>query len=66
MATIPICPLMSAGNESTIVCTQERCAWYMNGSKTFAMYVMAHKAIMDIKAKQAEKNYYRSKILPYL
>ena len=55
MATIPICPLMSAGNESTIVCTQERCAWYMNGSKTCAMYVMAHKAIMDIKAKQADK-----------
>ena len=62
MATIPICPLMSAGNESTIVCAQERCARYMNGSKTCAMYVMAHKAIMDIKAKQAEKKEYRSKI----
>lgn len=54
-STIPICPLMSAGNEQTIVCAQERCAWYMPGTKTCAMYVMAHKSIMDIKAKQAEK-----------
>ncbi len=55
MASIPICPLMSAGNQHTVVCSQERCAWYMNGSKTCALYVMAHKAIMDIKAKQSEK-----------
>ena len=54
-SSIPICPLMSAGNEQAIVCAQERCAWYMNASKTCALYVMAHKAIMDIKAKQAEK-----------
>lgn len=54
-STIPICPLMSAGNEQSIVCTQERCAWYMTGSKTCALYIMAHKAILDIKAKQSEK-----------
>ncbi len=54
-STIPICPLMSAGNEQPIVCTQERCAWYMTGSKTCALYIMAHKAILDIKAKQSEK-----------
>ena len=54
-SSIPICPLMSAGNEQAIVCAQERCAWYMNGPKTCALYVMAHKAIMEIKAKQAEK-----------
>ncbi len=54
-SSIPICPLMSAGNEQPIVCAQERCAWYMTGSKTCAMYIMAHKSILDIKAKQAGK-----------
>lgn len=53
--TIPTCPLMSAGNETAVVCSQEKCAWYMNGSKTCAVYVMAHKAIMDIKAQQVKK-----------
>lgn len=55
MAGIPICPLMSAGNNTTMICAQEKCAWYMNSSKTCAAYVVAHKAIMEIKAKQAEK-----------
>lgn len=54
MAGIPICPLMSAG-QGTIICAQENCAWYMNATKTCAMYVMAHKAVMEIKEKQAKK-----------
>ena len=32
---IPICPLMSAGNEINIVCVQENCAWYMKNYKTW-------------------------------
>lgn len=54
--SIPICPLMSAGSEHSIVCVQEQCAWYMPGTKTCALYVMAHKAIVEIKAnKQSDK-----------
>ena len=53
--TIPICPLMSAGNNQDIVCAQERCAWYMKSYKTCSIYVMAHNAALDIKSKQQPK-----------
>lgn len=55
MSTIPLCPLMSAGKDVTQVCMQEKCAWYMNTLKTCAVYVMAHNALLDVKAKQSEK-----------
>ena len=43
---------MSAGNDIPIVCSQEKCAWYMKGAKTCAVYIIAHKSILDIKEKQ--------------
>jgi len=46
---------MSAGKDVTQVCMQEKCAWYMNTLKTCAVYVMAHNALLDVKAKQSEK-----------
>jgi hypothetical protein len=49
---IPTCPLMSAGNSITIVCEQEKCAWYVAPLKTCAVYVIAHNALIDVKAKQ--------------
>ena len=49
---IAYCPLMSAGNEISVVCTQERCAWFMKNYKMCAMYILAHNAALDIKAKQ--------------
>lgn len=55
MPSIPICPLMSAGSETPMVCLQEKCGWYLNGTKTCAMYVIAHKSALEIKEKQAEK-----------
>ena len=55
MATIPICPLMSAGSEITMVCQQENCAWYMKNYKTCSMYLLAHNAVLDIKEKQAQQ-----------
>jgi len=55
MAAIPVCPLMSAGNEVQQICVQEKCAWYMNATKTCAMYVLAHKSVLEIKEKQAKK-----------
>lgn len=52
---IPVCPLMSAGSEMQIVCAQEKCAWYMKNYKTCSVYILAHDAALNIKAKQAKK-----------
>ncbi len=53
MATtsIPVCPLMSAGNDITIVCIQEKCAWYINNLKKCPIYALGHKSMLDIKDK---------------
>lgn len=52
MPFIPICPLMSAGNDIEIVCAQEKCAWYLKNYKTCSVYLMAHNAALEIKEKQ--------------
>ena len=54
--SIPICPIMSAGNDIQIVCSQEKCAWYMKNYKTCSVYILAHNAVLDIKAKQPKKD----------
>jgi hypothetical protein len=48
----PICPLMSAGKDVPIICSEENCAWYIKSYKTCAIYIMAHNAALDIKVKQ--------------
>ena len=55
MSTIPICPLMSAGNNRDVICAQERCAWYMKNFKLCSVYLLAHNAGMDIVSKQQSK-----------
>lgn len=52
---IPYCPLMSAGRDVEIVCTQERCAWYLKNYQMCSMYIMAHNAALDISEKQTKK-----------
>jgi len=52
--SIPYCPIMSAGNDMAVICSQERCAWYMKGSKTCSVYILAHKAALDIKKQMTE------------
>lgn len=52
--SIPICPLMSAGNDMEIVCAQEKCAWYIKNYKTCSVYLLAHNAALDIKQKQTK------------
>ena len=49
---IPICPLKSAGNDFDIICSQERCAWYIRPYKMCAVYVLGHKSAMEIQEKQ--------------
>ena len=49
---IPICPLKSAGNTIDVICSQERCAWYVRPYKMCSDYVLAHKAATDIQKNQ--------------
>ncbi len=54
-SSIPVCPLISAGKEVNSVCAQENCAWYIHNLKTCAVYILAHNALLDVKAKQSDK-----------
>ncbi len=53
MATsqIPVCPLMSAGNDIPIICVQERCAWYVANLKKCSMYIIGHNTMLELKNK---------------
>ena len=49
---IPFCPLKSAGNDIDIICSQDRCAWYIKPYKMCCVYVLGHKAAMEIQKLQ--------------
>ena len=47
---------MSNGTEGNyVVCQQEDCAWYLKNYKSCSIYVIAHDAALNIKAKQQPK-----------
>ncbi len=50
---IPVCPLMSAGSDHEVLCSQEKCAWYIKNHKTCSVYMLGHDALLNIKQKQA-------------
>jgi hypothetical protein len=49
---IPFCPLMSVGTNIDMVCTQERCAWYIPSVKKCSMYMLAYNALLETNARQ--------------
>ena len=50
------CPLMcSTDNNYNVICQEEDCAWYVKAFKSCAMYIIAHNAALDIKAKQSKQ-----------
>ena len=50
------CPLMSSSdNNYNVLCQEEECAWYVKAFKSCAMYIIAHNAALDIKAKQSKQ-----------
>ena len=50
---IPFCPLMSVGAQGIdMVCTQDRCGWYVGSVKKCAMYILAFNALLDANSKQ--------------
>ncbi len=52
---IPFCPLMSAGADKDMVCTQERCGWYLSSVKKCSMYILGYNALLDANDKQFPK-----------
>lgn len=55
---IPYCPLLSIGaNGIDMVCTQDRCAWYMANVKKCSMYIMGYNALMDANSKKKPNNH---------
>jgi len=51
---LPFCPLMSVGSGIDMVCTGDRCSWYMPGVKKCAVYVMAYNAVLEANQRQQE------------
>lgn len=49
---IPFCPLMSVGTNIDMVCTLERCAWYVPSVKKCSVYMLAYNALLDVNTKQ--------------
>ena len=50
---IPFCPLMSVAANVDMVCTQERCAWYIPNVKKCSMYLLGYNALINANSKQA-------------
>ena len=48
------CPLMSVGSDVDMVCTGEKCAWYMPGVKKCAVFVLAYNAVLEANQRQQE------------
>lgn len=46
------CPLLSVGTGIDMVCTQNKCAWYVPNVKKCSMYLMAYNALLDANQKQ--------------
>ncbi len=51
----PYCPLKSAGNDVEVICSQERCAWFLKPYNTCSVYILAHNAALDIQEKQRKQ-----------
>ena len=51
---IPMCPLTSIGSGIDMVCSENKCAWYMPNVKKCAVYVLGYNALLDANKKQRE------------
>ena len=50
------CPLLSiASNGVDMVCTEDRCAWYMANVKKCSMYIMGYNALMEANSKKKQQ-----------
>ncbi len=51
---LPFCPLLSVGTGIDMVCTGERCAWFLPGVKKCSLYVMAYNAVLEANQRQMD------------
>lgn len=54
---IPFCPVLSIGTGIDMVCTQERCSWYIPSVKKCSMYIMAYNALLSANYRQAAQKH---------
>ena len=52
---IPVCPILSIGQDHPSVCLQENCAWYIQNLRQCGAYMTFHNAMLEIKEKQKNK-----------
>ncbi len=52
---IPFCPLLSISTGGIdMVCTQDKCAWYMANVKKCSMYIMGYNALIQANDKKKQ------------
>ncbi len=52
---VPICPLLSVRGEINELCLGEQCAFYVAPVRKCALYVMGHKAAVDLQKLQRDQ-----------
>ncbi len=52
---IPVCPLVSIGTGIDMVCSQNKCAWYVPSVKKCSVYLLAYDALLSANQKQKAK-----------
>jgi hypothetical protein len=51
-----VCPLMSVSANTDMMCVQERCAWFIPGTRKCSVYVMGYNAVLEVGAKQTKQH----------
>ncbi|MBP3821717.1 hypothetical protein J6G99_08775 [bacterium] len=49
---IQACPLTSIGTGIDMMCSKEKCAWYVPSVKKCSVYLIAYNALLDANEKQ--------------
>lgn len=49
---IPVCPLISINSGIDMVCSQQKCAWYVPSVQKCSVYLMAYNALLEANQKQ--------------
>ena len=49
---IPFCPLMSVSSNVDMVCTENRCGWYIPSVKKCAVYILGFNALLEANKNQ--------------
>ena len=54
-SNLPSCPLVSIGTGIDMVCSQNKCAWYVPSVKKCSVYLLAYDALLSANEKQKAK-----------